>query len=92
MNIIQVRKKQMKGASGPQLYTCTVEFTEDELEKFTDNMVVEVKPGVAEDLSSFILSKFAKEMATPYVPHGRVLGPAGPARGSVEEFEKAFGR
>ena len=65
MNILNVRKKQMgklpKGS--PQLYTCTVEFTEEELEGLTDSMVVEVKPGAVEDLTSFAISKFSKETA-----------------------------
>lgn len=70
MNIVSVRKKQMgkmpKGS--PQLYTCTVEFTEEELEALTDSMVVEVKPGALEDLTSFAISKWSKELTTgPWV-------------------------
>ena len=70
MNILNVRKKQMgklpKGSS--QLYTCTVEFTEEELEGLTDSMVVEVKPGALEDLTSFAISKWSKELTTgPWV-------------------------
>ena len=65
MNILNVRKKQMgklpKGS--PQLYTCTVEFTEEELEGLVDSMVVEVKPGALEDLTSFAISKFSKDLA-----------------------------
>lgn len=60
MNLVNVRKKQMKGLTGPQIYTCTIEFTEEELEGLVDNMVVEIKPGVVEDLTSHVLSKFAK--------------------------------
>ena len=59
MNLVNVRKKQMKGLTGPQIYTCTIEFTEEELEGLVDNMVVEIKPGVVEDLTSHVLSKFA---------------------------------
>ncbi len=57
MKLQKVQKKQMKGTSGPQLYACTVEFTEDELASFIDNVVVETSPGVAEDLTSFVLTK-----------------------------------
>jgi hypothetical protein len=53
----KVQKKQMKGVAGPQLYACTVEFTGDELASFIDNVVVETSPGVAEDLTSFVLTK-----------------------------------
>lgn len=60
MNLVNVRKKQMKGLTGPQIYTCTIEFTEEELEGLVDNMVVEIKPGVVEDLTSHVLSRFAK--------------------------------
>ena len=60
MNLVNVRKKQMKGLTGPQIYTCTIEFTEEELEGLVDNMVVEIKPGVVEDLTSHVLCKFAK--------------------------------
>lgn len=64
MNLVNVRKKQMKGLTGPQIYTCTIEFTEEELEGLVDNMVVEIKPGVVEDLTSHVLSKFAKPFVT----------------------------
>ena len=79
MNILNVRKKQMgklpKGSS--QLYTCTVEFTEEELEGLTDSMVVEVKPGAVEDLTSFALSKFAKDLAKkPFVTSPTPVMPA----------------
>lgn len=60
MNLVNVRKKQMKGLPGPQIYTCTLEFTEEELEGLVDNMVVQIEPGVVEDLTSHVLSKFAK--------------------------------
>lgn len=60
MNLVNIRKKQMKGLTGPQIYTCTLEFTEEELEGLVDNMVVQIEPGVVEDLTSHVLSKFGK--------------------------------
>lgn len=65
MKLTQVRKKQMKGlpVGSQQLYSCTVEFTEDELDNLLDNTVV-ATPGGVEDLTSFVLSKFSRDVAT----------------------------
>ncbi len=65
----------MKGASGPQLYTCMVAFTEDELASFIDNVVVETSPGVAEDLTSFVLTK-TMGIKSPLGPTTSTYGPA----------------
>ena len=61
MNVVKVTKKRRTRVGEPQMYTCVVEFTQEELEKFTDDMVVQVSEEAVEDLTSVVLDKMSKD-------------------------------